>query len=310
LPPEFPPPSAASPEPTRPRRRVWRCLRRGLLWTFLVLLLLALVPPGAVLALRWKNPSTTAFMLQSPTQPVQYRWVPAAQIPETLRLAAIAAEDQKFRTHWGFDFIAIAEALEHNEKSTKKRGASTITQQTAKNLFLWPSRSWVRKGLEVTFTLLLEGLWSKDRILEVYLNVAEFGPGIYGAGAAAQAFFHKPAAEMTPAESALLAAVLPNPRKWRADHPGPYLESRVDWILAQIGQPPRYATVPEFEPEAPASGEDAEPAPVQTAPPETAPPEGAPPQEGTEPAEQPLPEEAPAEGTPPAEPGPKPNQAP
>jgi len=224
-------------------------VRHALLWGFLALFLLALVPPGAVLAMRWFPPPTSSFMLRSEVQPVAYHWVPRERIPETLRLAVVAAEDQKFWTHWGFDFIAIAEALEHNEKSKRTRGASTITQQTAKNLFLWPSRSWVRKGLEVTFTLLLEGLWSKDRILEVYLNIAEFGPGIYGVDAAAQKFFNKPADKLTPTETAQLAAVLPNPRKWHVDRPGPYVQARVDWILVHIGQRPRFSVFPEPEPE-------------------------------------------------------------
>src|SRR6185503_14738792 len=113
-----------------------------------------------------------------------------------LRDGAVAAEDQKFFTHWGFDFMAIAEALEHNEKSKRKRGASTISQQVAKNLFLWPSRSYLRKGLEVSFTVLIELCWSKERILEVYLNIAEFGPGVFGVEAAAQKFFGKASAQL------------------------------------------------------------------------------------------------------------------
>lgn len=233
------------PEPhaSRPRRR-WRWL----LWTFLVLFALFLTPPAVVLALRWLPPPTTAFMIQSPVKPVKYAWVPAARIPETLREGAVAAEDQKFFTHWGFDFMAIAEALEHNEKSKRRRGASTITQQVAKNLFLWPSRSYLRKGLEVTFTLLIELCWSKDRILEVYLNVAEFGPGVFGVQAAAREFFEKDAADLTPLETSRLVAVLPNPRKWNARQPGPYVQKRVDWIMVQIGHGPPAAVMPEGEP--------------------------------------------------------------
>jgi len=290
-----PAPEPEVQEPPRNRPSLWRRLGRGVLWTLLLLFVLSLVPPGVVLALRWKAPPTTAFMMQSPTQPVQYQWVPASQIPDTLRAAVIAAEDQKFYTHWGFDFIAIAEALEHNEKSKKTRGASTITQQTAKNLFLWPSRSWLRKGLEVSFTLLLEALWPKERILEVYLNIAEFGPGIYGAEAAARTFFDKPARELSPSESARLAAVLPNPRKWKARSPGPYVQSRVDWILSQIGYGPKPAAESEMEeplPPEPLPGESQlEPAPE---------PEGAP--AGEAPIDEPPPETtAPAEPTPPAE---------
>jgi len=312
-----PDPQPEVQEPARIRRSPWRRLGRGLLWTLLLLFVLSLVPPGVVLALRWKAPPTSAFMMQSPTQPVQYQWVPASQIPDTLRAAVIAAEDQKFYTHWGFDFIAIAEALEHNEKSRKKRGASTITQQTAKNLFLWPSRSWLRKGLEVTFTLLLEALWPKERILEVYLNIAEFGPGIYGAEAAARTFFDKPARELSPAESARLAAVLPNPRKWKARSPGPYVQSRVDWILAQIGYGPKPAADSEMEeplPPEPLPGESQlEPAPE----PEGAPAEPAgeapieePPADTTAPAEPMPPAEVPTEPAPAAEEAPPATEAP
>lgn len=237
------PPEPPAPEPAAAlRRRPWRF---GLL---LVLALLILAPLAVVLALRWVPPPTSAFMLQSATQPVQYRWVPAARMPEALRRAVIAAEDQKFRTHWGFDLVAIAEALEHNEKSRRVRGASTITQQTAKNLFLWPSRSYLRKGLEAGLTLLLELAWPKERILEVYLNIAEFGPGIYGAEAAARAFFGKPAERLSAGEAALLAAVLPNPRRYQADRPGPYVQRRTDWILGAMGEAPRFAAAPEVEP--------------------------------------------------------------
>jgi monofunctional biosynthetic peptidoglycan transglycosylase len=279
------------------------------------------------LALRWAEPPTSAFMLQSEVQPVRYRWVPAAQIPDSMRAAVIAAEDQKFYTHWGFDFIAIAEALEHNEKSRKKRGASTISQQTAKNLFLWPSRSWLRKGLEVTFTLLLEGLWPKERILEVYLNIAEFGPGIYGVEAASQAFFDRPAAEMTPEQTARLAAVLPNPRKWRADRPGPYVQRRVDWILVHTGQRQPPEEIPSgTSPEVPEPPVDEMPteegtmegdAPHGSAPaaesPDAAPPDPAQPvldePASTEPqATQGAPVEMPAADTPAANPEPVPEE--
>ena len=328
LAPDPAPEPAPEPEPPAPepqaRRPLWRRILRGAwratLWTVLALVLLSLVPPGYVLWLRWHAPPTSAFMMQSPTRPVQYHWVPAAQIPDTLRAAVIAAEDQKFYTHWGFDFIAIAEALEHNEKSKKKRGASTITQQTAKNLFLWPSRSWLRKGLEVSFTLLLEALWPKERILEVYLNIAEFGPGIYGAEAAARAFFDKPARELSPTQSARLAAVLPNPRKWKAQAPGPYVQSRVDWILAQIGYGPKPAMdgeaetplPPETMPEEPQlelepglEGETAPPAEGEPVEPDPAvpPAEEIPPAPETGTTPEATPEAAPA----PAEPAPPPS---
>ena len=229
-----------APQPPRRNRFV-----RVLLWTLLVLTVLFFTPPAVVLALRWYPPPTSAFMRQSPVKPVQYEWVPAARIPETLKQAAVATEDQKFYTHWGFDFMAIAEALDHNDKSRKKRGASTISQQVAKNLFLWPSRSYLRKGLEVTFTLLLELELPKERILEIYLNIAEFGPGVFGVQAAARAFFDKNAEELTPLETARLIAVLPNPRKWSAKRPGPFVQQRIDWIMVQIGHGPPAPELPE-----------------------------------------------------------------
>jgi monofunctional biosynthetic peptidoglycan transglycosylase len=290
------------PERPRRRRRLWP-------WLLLALVLLFLTPPALVGALRWLPPPTTAFMLQSPVKPVDYVWVPAAHHPQTLRDAVIGAEDQKFYTHHGFDFEAIAKALEHNEKSRKKRGASTITQQVAKNLFLWPSRSYLRKGLEVTFTVLLELMWPKDRILEVYLNIAEFGPGVYGVEAAARKFFDRSAQELSPTQAARLAAVLPNPRKWRADRPGPYVQARVDWILAHIGYGP---VVPEPEATEPIPTEpqavepSAEGMPSDEPEFETAPPEEAPAVEGLEPA--PADPSAPAPAAPEAEPGP--DQAP
>ena len=314
IPPALPgdPDAAPGPEPLRPGEPPRHALprrrrRRFLFWSAVLVLPLLLTPPLAVLALRWLPPATSAFMLQSPAQPVYYQWVPAERIAEPLRRAVVAAEDQKFWTHWGFDLVAIAEAMEHNEKNRRKRGASTITQQTAKNLFLWPSRSYLRKGLEASFTVLLELLLPKARILEVYLNIAEFGPGIYGAEAAARKFFGKSARSLSAAEAAQLAAVLPNPRKWRADQPGPYVQSRTDWILGQMGEPPRYAAIPESEPEEELPGEAPDDgASVTTDPyapaPLTPPPDGearseadAPPGEA---APQPVPEpEIPEAGT-------------
>jgi monofunctional biosynthetic peptidoglycan transglycosylase len=163
----------------------------------------------------------------------RYNWRPLEQISANLQKAVITAEDQKFYQHQGFDFEAIEKAIEHNQKRPKKKkGASTISQQTAKNVFLWPARSWLRKGLEAYFTAMIELMWSKDRIMEVYLNIVEFGPGIYGAEAAAQAFFGKPAARLSASESALLAASLPNPRQLKVNQPGPYMRRRQSRILA------------------------------------------------------------------------------
>jgi monofunctional biosynthetic peptidoglycan transglycosylase len=166
----------------------------------------------------------------------RYQWRPLEEISPAMGLAVIAAEDQKFPNHFGFDWQAIEKAIAHNEHSKRKRGASTITQQTAKNMFLWEARSWIRKGFEAWFTLLLETTWPKKRILEVYLNIAEFGDGIYGVEAASQYYFHKPAKNLQPSEAALLAAVLPNPRKFKVNAPTQYVRSRQAWILKQMRQ--------------------------------------------------------------------------
>ncbi|MBI6549224.1 monofunctional biosynthetic peptidoglycan transglycosylase [Xenorhabdus lircayensis] len=162
-------------------------------------------------------------------------WVDQNQISPYMTLAVIAAEDQKFPKHWGFDFDAIETAMEHNKKYQKRiRGASTISQQTAKNLFLWEGRSWVRKGLEAGMTTVLELLWSKKRILTVYLNIAEFGSGIFGVEEAARHYFDKPAGRLTASEAALLAAVLPNPHRYKVNAPSAYVLQRQQWILRQM----------------------------------------------------------------------------
>jgi len=164
-------------------------------------------------------------------------WVSMDEIAPSMGLAVIAAEDQKFPEHWGFDVSAIEKALAHNERNENRiRGASTLSQQTAKNLFLWDGRSWLRKGLEAGLTLGIETVWSKKRILTVYLNIAEFGEGTFGVEAASQRYFHKPASRLTMSEAALLAAVLPNPVKFRADAPSGYVRSRQAWILRQMQQ--------------------------------------------------------------------------
>ncbi len=164
-------------------------------------------------------------------------WVSYDEISPALPLAVVAAEDQLFLNHYGFDFTAIEKALKNNEKKSKRKkmkGASTISQQTAKNVFLWPSRTWVRKGFEVYFTGLIEICWSKQRILEVYLNVVEMGDGVYGAEAAAQQHFKRSAAKLTRDQSALIAACLPNPRKWSASKPTGYTSGRQSWILRNM----------------------------------------------------------------------------
>jgi monofunctional biosynthetic peptidoglycan transglycosylase len=217
-----------------------RRLRALLLWSIVAFVGGSVV---AVVTLRYVPPVTSAFILGSYvgawsdgqwSYRADYRWTPWAQISRHAKLAVIASEDQKFAVHPGFDFEAIDKALKNNAKGRRVRGASTISQQVAKNLFLWKGQTWVRKGLEVWFTLLIESVWPKQRILEVYLNVAEFGPGIYGVGAAAPRFFRKPPARLTRSEAALLAAVLPNPRKFRVERPSAYVLRRQAWIVGQM----------------------------------------------------------------------------
>ncbi len=164
-------------------------------------------------------------------------WVGMDEISPWMGLAVIAAEDQKFPEHWGFDMAAIQKAVAHNERNENRiRGASTLSQQTAKNLFLLDGRSWVRKGLEAGLTVGIETVWSKRRILTVYLNIAEFGDGIFGVEAAARHYFNKPASQLSASQAALLAAVLPNPLRFKADAPSGYVRSRQAWILRQMRQ--------------------------------------------------------------------------
>ena len=164
-------------------------------------------------------------------------WVSMDEISPWMGLAVIAAEDQTFPDHWGFDVAAIEKALSHNERNENRiRGASTLSQQTVKNLFLWEGRSWLRKGLEAGLTVGVETVWSKKRILTVYLNIAEFGEGVFGVEAAAQRYFGKPASRLTQSEAALLAAVLPNPLRFKAAAPSGYVRSRQAWILRQMRQ--------------------------------------------------------------------------
>jgi len=165
-------------------------------------------------------------------------WKSLEEISDNMPLAVVTAEDQKFEEHYGFDLEAIEKAVKYNEKhkGKKVKGASTISQQTAKNVFLWPGRSWVRKGLEVYFTFLIELFWSKERIMEVYLNVIEMGPGVYGTEAAAQHYFNKSAAKLTKSEAASIAAILPNPIRWSASKPTPYIIKKRNWILRHMKQ--------------------------------------------------------------------------
>jgi len=201
-----------------------------------VLLVWLVVTGSVVLALRWIAPPLTAVMLEQsiPLAKIDYRWIDANAIASSAPRAAMASEDQRFLEHHGIDFVSLDRALEDYRDGDELRGASTITQQVAKNLFLWQGRSFVRKSLEAYFALLIELCWPKQRILEMYLNIAEFGRGIYGVGAASRYFFGKPAAHLTPSEGALLAAVLPNPRRLSVHSPSAYVRQRQDWILWQM----------------------------------------------------------------------------
>lgn len=190
------------------------------------------------------NPPVTPLMLirsieyitEGKPPKIDKDWVSYDKVSKKLLRAVISAEDARFMRHKGFDWKAIEAAQKYNERmqGKKVRGASTISMQTAKNTFLWPTRSWVRKGLEAYFTVLIEAVWGKQRILEVYVNVIEWGEGIYGVQAASQYYFNKDADKLTTREAALLAAIIPNPRRWSASNPTPYIERRASWIMGRM----------------------------------------------------------------------------
>lgn len=190
------------------------------------------VTVSVVLLLRWIDPPTTAFMIRAMLQggEVVSDWVDRSGIPPQLALAVVAAEDQRFPRHFGFDFVEIQKAVTNVLHGGRVRGASTISQQTAKNLFLWPGRNFVRKGLEAYFTLLLETLWPKHRILEVYLNIAQFGDGVYGVGAASHIYFSKTPAELSQYEMSLIASVLPDPVDLHPNAPSQFLLERAAFV--------------------------------------------------------------------------------
>jgi monofunctional biosynthetic peptidoglycan transglycosylase len=199
------------------------------------LAILAIGPPLWVVIYRVIPPPITLLMVERMAQGrgLDKSWRPLSQMSPALAQAVIGAEDARFCEHHGFDFKAMEAAAAHNARHPGKiRGGSTISQQTAKNVFLWPGRSYVRKGAEAYFTLLIEALWGKRRILETYLNVVEWGPGVYGAEAASQSYFGHDADQLTGEESARLAAILPDPLKWKAVHPGRYVVRRTRHITA------------------------------------------------------------------------------
>lgn len=217
-------------------KRVWRFIIKLLIWFFSLSIL-------SVIIFRWfPVPVTPIMLLQCAKQGLDEKrevrlkkdWVSLDEISPDLQLAVVCAEDQNFLEHSGFDLDAIEKAVKHNKTHKRKRGASTISQQTAKNLFLYDGRNWIRKGLEVYFTFLIEVIWSKERIMEVYLNVIEFGDGIYGAEAASQHFFKTSAKKLSRSQAAVMAAVLPAPRRFSAKNPSAYVRKRQLWIMGQM----------------------------------------------------------------------------
>lgn len=218
--------------------RIKRRKRFGLFGTFLSVVFIAfvLIPVTWAGVYLFVDPPATILMLQRAAEgeTIRHRPVPLSRISPHVVRAVIAAEDGNFCSHDGFDVEAIQRALESNQRGDgPMRGGSTVSQQTAKNLFLWPERSWMRKGLETYFTALIEFMWPKQRIMEAYLNVAEWGDGVFGIEAAAQARFGVSAADLTPLQAARLAAVLPNPNRWSADSPGPYVRRRSATLVAR-----------------------------------------------------------------------------
>jgi monofunctional biosynthetic peptidoglycan transglycosylase len=220
----------------RPRRLNWGLALKRL--GIALALVLVVLPVGAVILFRFAPVPPGSLVVQRLLEGRGYdrHWRPLKQISPNLVYAVIAAEDAKFCTHDGFDREAIQKALAHNtQRPGHVRGGSTISQQTAKNVFLWSGRDWIRKGLEAWYTVLIERLWGKARILEVYLNVVEWAPGVYGAEAASQRWFHAPASQLTPAQADRLAAILPSPLKWKAADPSPYVRRRSGKIARNVG---------------------------------------------------------------------------
>ena len=218
-------------------RSLFRRLCKALLWFAVVSVAVVVIfrfvpPPGTMLMVERKIES----WIDGTPIDLQRSWRPWDEISDDLKVAVIAGEDQKFAEHWGFDIAAIRAAFVHNEEGGSLRGASTLSQQVAKNVFLWSGRSWLRKGLEAWFTGLIEIFWSKQRILEVYLNSAEWDEGVFGAEAAARHHFGVGAPYLSRQQESLLAAVLPNPRNWSASRPSPYVARRAGWIRKQMSQ--------------------------------------------------------------------------
>jgi monofunctional biosynthetic peptidoglycan transglycosylase len=218
---------------------------RLLRWLGLLIVSGLVLSIASVALMRWVHPVTSAFMLRDRAIALfsgdsnyrfAHQWSDWSNISPNVKVAVMASEDQKFPEHAGFDFDSMEKAWASNQSGRKFRGGSTISQQVAKNLFLWPGRSYVRKGIEAYFTVLIEAMWSKQRILEVYLNSAEFGNGVFGVEAASRRYFRKPAAKLTAQEAALLAAVLPAPKRLLVSKPSGFVRARQGWIGRQMAR--------------------------------------------------------------------------
>ena len=231
----------SSAKSRRPGNPFIRQIKRVFLIT---LLICASLPWIIVLIFRFVNPPFSAYMAEcwlsakiegKSSYELRQSWIPIKEISQNLVIAVITSEDENFIWHYGFDFDAIEKAFHHNANAKKVAGASTISQQVAKNLFLWPSRNWLRKGVEAYFTVAMEVLWPKRRILEMYLNFAQMGDGIFGAEAASRIWFHKSASHLSSSESASLAAILPSPVKWHVNAPNGHVQRDEEWILDHMG---------------------------------------------------------------------------
>lgn len=213
---------------------------RLLLWVVIGFFVITI---GTTVLYKWVNPPVTLLMVNRALKEhvgIDKSWKKLEEISPHMMTAALASEDNRFLGHRGFDFSAIQKAIDYNKTHKQTHGASTISQQTAKNVFLWQGRSWFRKGMEVYFTFLIEHIWGKERIMEVYLNVIEMGNGVYGAEAAAQRYFHLPASRLSAYQSALITACYPNPRRWNPASPTPYIRQRaasIQQLMPKIGTP-------------------------------------------------------------------------
>lgn len=214
-------------------------MKRYLKWLGGAILLFIFLSILLILPFKWIDPPTSSYMIQqkqalaedSNESTISYEWVDWHKISDYTKMAAITSEDQRFPFHNGFDLEAIEKAIEESQQGEDLRGASTITQQVAKNMFLWPGRSFIRKGIEAYLTVLIELFWSKERILEIYLNIAEFGPGVFGVQAAAQQYFETSASSLSMGQSALMMTALPSPKRYNLADPSPYMMERRNWIL-------------------------------------------------------------------------------